>query len=293
MQRRHAALGRHRRVDLFGIEAARPAAAGAAASRRRHLAATAAPRATASTAGLQLRRRSARLVRSLPTQPFESPCAGARRRARSSADSCFGRSMVLLVTFASAPRLISGLIASTRFCEAAKISGVCPHSASRALTSALRRASSGDDVHVARRRPRGGAASRRSCSTCASTSAPALSSALHHGGAARLGGQVQRRVVADARDRVDVGAGVDQHLGQLGVAALGRPVQRRHAVALRGADVGALLEQRLHGGGVAAHGGVGHRRADWRRTQRRRQRARRSGTEHSERRFMCDSPTPR
>ena len=45
-------------------------------------------------------------------------------------------------------------------------------------------------------------------------------------------------------DAADVGAGVDEHLGHLGVAALGRPVQRRHAVALRGADVGALLEQR-------------------------------------------------
>ncbi len=32
---------------------------------------------------------------------------------------------------------------------------------------------------------------------------------------------------------------------ELGVATLGRPVQRRHAVALRAVDVGALLQQRV------------------------------------------------
>ena len=78
--------------------------------------------------------------------------------------------------------------------------------------------------------------------------------------AARLGGQVQRRVLPDARHRGDVGAGVEQHVGQFGVAAFGGPVQRAHAVALRAVDVGALLEQVADGGLVAAHRRIGDRR---------------------------------
>ena len=45
------------------------------------------------------------------------------------------------------------------------------------------------------------------------------------------------------------------------VAVHRRPMQRGHAVALRGVGVGAALEQLPHRGGVAGHGRVGHRAA--------------------------------
>ncbi len=69
--------------------------------------------------------------------------------------------------------------------------------------------------------------------------------------------QVQRCVLTDAGHRVHVGAGVGEHFDQRGVAVLGRPVQRRHTVALPRARVGALLQQRAHGVAVALHCGIG------------------------------------
>ena len=71
---------------------------------------------------------------------------------------------------------------------------------------------------------------------------------------------MQRRVQADARHRAGVGAAVDQQVGQLAVAALGGPVQRAHAVALRGVDVGALLQQVADRRLVAARRRIGHGR---------------------------------
>ena len=44
----------------------------------------------------------------------------------------------------------------------------------------------------------------------------------------------------------DVRAGIEQHLRKLGIAVQRGPVQRRHAIALRGIHVGALLEQLLY-----------------------------------------------
>jgi hypothetical protein len=64
-------------------------------------------------------------------------------------------------------------------------------------------------------------------------------------------GQVQRRVVAEPRDRGEVRAGVHEDIGQRRIAALRRPVQRRHAVGLRRARVRALLEQRPHARQIA------------------------------------------
>jgi hypothetical protein len=66
----------------------------------------------------------------------------------------------------------------------------------------------------------------------------------------------QRRPPAESRGGFDVAAGVDQHLRQLDIAAPGRPVQRRHPVALRGVDVHALLQQRPDGVAVARHGRI-------------------------------------
>jgi hypothetical protein len=88
----------------------------------------------------------------------------------------------------------------------------------------------------------------------------ALDQHLHRRRAAGLGREVQRRIQADARHRCRVGAGHHQQLRQLGVATLGRPVQRGHAVALRRADIDAVLDQRGDGGLVAAHRRVGQRR---------------------------------
>ena len=72
---------------------------------------------------------------SLPTKP--SITLRWRSTAARSSALCFDTSMVLLETFASAPRFSNAVIAAARFADAAKISGVCSHSASRALTSAL------------------------------------------------------------------------------------------------------------------------------------------------------------
>jgi hypothetical protein len=83
---------------------------------------------------------------------------------------------------------------------------------------------------------------------------------LHDRRIPRAAREVQRRVLADARHRRDVRAGVDEHLGHRRVAALGREVERGHAVAFGCADVGALLEQRTHGIAIATHRRVGDRR---------------------------------
>ena len=61
--------------------------------------------------------------------------------ARSSA-LCFAMSIVFVVMPGSAPRASSALTASARFSAAANISGVCPHSCSRAFASAPRSSSS-------------------------------------------------------------------------------------------------------------------------------------------------------
>src|SRR5581483_6985883 len=49
------------------------------------------------------------------------------------------------------------------------------------------------------------------------------------------------------------------HRRQLGIPAFGREMQRRHAIAARRVDVGALLQQRAHRLAIAFHRRVGHR----------------------------------
>ena len=60
------------------------------------------------------------------------------------------------------------------------------------------------------------------------------------------------RVVA-----ADAGPGVEQHGRQLDVAALGRPVQRRHAVALRGVHIGPRVSNARTAATILAHRRVG------------------------------------
>jgi hypothetical protein len=55
-------------------------------------------------------------------------------------------------------------------------------------------------------------------------------------------------------------AGLEQQRRHGGIAPLGRPVQRRHAVTLRHVHIGALRQQRAHRTHVAAHRGGGHQR---------------------------------
>ena len=76
---------------------------------------------------------------------------------------------------------------------------------------------------------------------------------------------VQRRMLADAGRRLEVRAGIQEHLGHLEVAPHCRPVQRGHAVGPRRLHVGAPFEQGLDGPRVAPARGIRHRRIDRRR----------------------------
>ena len=58
-----------------------------------------------------------------------------------------------------------------------------------------------------------------------------------------LGREVKRSVLADPRDGLGIGAGVDQHARESGVPALRGPVERGHPIALRRVDVQPLLQQ--------------------------------------------------
>jgi hypothetical protein len=91
---------------------------------------------------------------------------------------------------------------------------------------------------------------------------------LDDGRAARLAGEVQRCVLTDSRGRANVRAGVHEHLGHLDVTAFGSVMKGAHAVALRAADVGALLEQRAERLAIAFHGRVGDGRTRGRGQQR-------------------------
>ncbi len=158
----------------------------------------------------------------------------------------------------SAPRDSSSLTTSTRSAAAANINAVWPLASSFTFGSAPFSSS----MRTASALP--------ACEACinavapvvvaAATGAPAAISGAITDGVADLRGEVERRVAADARLRAEVGAGVQQHRGQLRVAVEGGPVQRGHAVALGGVDVNAFLEQLPHGGHVFRCGRVRDRR---------------------------------
>ncbi len=113
-------------------------------------------------------------------------------------------------------------------------------------------------------------------SVVALASAPPVEQRPRRRRVAVLGGQQQRRVGADAGRGLRVGAGVQQHRGQGRLVVHRRPVQRRHAVALRRVDVGRLLvSSAVDGRGVAALGGIGDRRVERGRHQSRSREARR------------------
>ncbi len=87
--------------------------------------------------------------------------------------------------------------------------------------------------------------------------------------AAVLARQNERRVAAQPGRGLHVGAGVEQHLGELGVALTRRPMQRRHAVAFSGVDVHALFQERAHRLAIAGLGGFRNRRRRRRRQHHR------------------------
>ncbi len=70
---------------------------------------------------------------------------------------------------------------------------------------------------------------------------------------------VEWRILADTSNHIDCGTRVEQHLGELGVATLGSPVQRAHAVALRCVDVRTLAEKLTHRVDVSPHRRIRHR----------------------------------
>ena len=253
-QRRHAALGRDRRIDLFGIEAARSAGA------------------FGSGGGILPDRSSLarRLDRGLHL-------AGRRLGFGFLADEAFddlalaigGGAIELALLgdvdgpwstgLASAPRSISAVIASARLRPAAKISGVCSRLRLPRVEVGLGVGEQVDHVGAAGRAPPGAPPWRRWVRSCALTSAPPLSSTLRprpdcppwrRGGAACTGRCASPpTMLAPAKTSISASSASPRSAAQCSA---------RHAVALRGADVDALLEQRLDRGLVAAHGGVGH-----------------------------------
>jgi len=78
----------------------------------------------------------------------------------------------------------------------------------------------------------------------------------YYNGVSSPAAQVERSVAADARLRLYVGGRCDQQLGDLGMAALGGPVQRGHAVAPRFVHIHALIEERPDGFGVSPARGL-------------------------------------
>ena len=180
--------------------------------------------------------------------------------SRSAAGSLLSadRSVTFDVAFRSAPFLASSVSTAARLDAAANIAGVSPRTGSFAFTlappsisrvtaSVLPEAAASISAVVP-------------FDVALLASAPDFSSGAITDGAAALGGENQRRVGADARRRAHVGAGEQQRLHQVRVVFHRRPVQRGHAVALRGVDVGRLLQQRAHRVAVALHRRVGHRR---------------------------------
>ena len=82
---------------------------------------------------------------------------------------------------------------------------------------------------------------------------------LHYGRAAVLRGEDQRRIGADTRRRPDAGPGIQQRLRELRIVVHRRPVERGHAIALRGVHVGRLFEEQPHRVLVALHRRIGNR----------------------------------
>ena len=86
---------------------------------------------------------------------------------------------------------------------------------------------------------------------------PRLEERNHHRPIPHFARHVQRRVRANAGDRLHVGPRANEECGQFDVAVTRCPVQRGHAVALRCVDIDALSEQRAHALHVEPHRRVG------------------------------------
>jgi hypothetical protein len=81
---------------------------------------------------------------------------------------------------------------------------------------------------------------------------------IHNSGIAALAGHEQRSVATEPGGRFDIGSGVNQQLGQVGVAIHGGPMKSGHAVALCGIDVDGLLEESPDAIFVFFHGQIGN-----------------------------------
>ena len=188
-------------------------------------------------------------------RPAAAPAAGPGRPLPSSIgdDSAF-RSAIAEAAFQSAPRDISSFTTSARSSPAATINAVWPKPFSFALTSAP----------VSTRRVTVSVLPDRAASISAVAPVAVAELALGAGGEQRrhhlrmpgLARHQERRDAAQSRRRANVGAGRQQHLRKRGIAVGRRPVQRGHAVALCGIDVGAVLQQRLHGRRIASLGRI-------------------------------------
>ena len=97
---------------------------------------------------------------------------------------------------------------------------------------------------------------------------PGRQQRLHGGRASITCGKMQRRVVAIARHGIHPCTGIHQHLRAAGIAALRRPMQRRHAVGLRRVHIESLRDQQAHACTVPTHDRIGHRRLVCRRARR-------------------------
>ena len=82
----------------------------------------------------------------------------------------------------------------------------------------------------------------------------------HYRDGAGAAGEMQGLVVAIPRPRLEVGAGVNEHLGELVGVVHGCPVESRHPIGLWSVDVRSALQQGASGLQLAAHGSVGNRR---------------------------------
>ena len=163
--------------------------------------------------------------------------------SRGSAVVCRSHFSMFERALTSAPRPISSRTTAGCRCAAAHIRAVWPCQLSRGVN---RRAAIEQQLHrLDPAGPRRGHQRRLALGSGGVDIDPGLQQPLDHRGVAVDAGQGNRRH-AVAVHRLHVGAGPDQHLGELEIVFAHRPVKRRGAVGLGRVDVDALAKQRGH-----------------------------------------------